>query len=217
MKTTLYPRGARRSTSLLSAARRGNPLVSAARRCATLFLAARRRFAVAGAAMLGAVAVAGCAAPQLADYASQQPAFDFRHYFDGTLLAHGMVSDRSGKVLRRFVVTMNCSWVGDDGTLDEQFVYDDGERQHRSWRVKMLPGERFVGTADDVVGEARGAGAGPAFNWHYTLRLPVDGTVYEVQFDDWMYRIDERVVLNRAAMSKFGVRVGEITLSFARQ
>lgn len=179
--------------------------------------AARRRGALFAATLLCAIAITGCAAPQLSDYANTKPAFDFRNYFDGTVLAHGMVSDRSGKVLRRFVVTIHCNWVGDDGTLDEQFVYDDGERQHRLWRVKRLPGERFVGTADDVVGEAQGASAGSAFNWRYTLKLPVDGTVYEVQFDDWMHRIDERVVLNKAVMSKFGVRVGEITLSFSRR
>lgn len=179
--------------------------------------ALRRRGARAAITMLCALTLAGCAAPQISDYANTKPEFDFRHYFDGTVLAHGMVSDRSGKILRRFVVTMKCDWVGDDGTLDEQFIYDDGERQHRLWRVKMLAGERIVGSADDVVGEAQGSGAGAAFNWRYTLKLPVDGTVYEVQFDDWMYRIDERVVINRAVMSKFGVRVGEITLSFAKQ
>lgn len=179
--------------------------------------AARRRSAAFATALLCSIAIAGCAAPQVSDYAGQKPAFDFRNYFDGTVMAHGMVSDRSGRVMRRFVVTMKCNWVGDDGTLDEEFVYDDGERQHRLWRVKMLPGERFVGTADDVVGEAQGEGAGSAFNWRYTLKLPVDGSVYEVQFDDWMHRIDERVVLNKAVLSKFGVRVGDITLAFTRQ
>jgi NAD(P)-dependent dehydrogenase (short-subunit alcohol dehydrogenase family) len=42
----------------------------------------------------------------------------------------------------------------------------------------------------------------------------VDGKVYEVQFDDWMYLMDERVMLNKAVMSKFGIRLGEVTLSF---
>ena len=51
----------------------------------------------------------------------------------------------------------------------------------------------------------------------YTLALPVDGRVIEVQFDDWMYLIDERVMLNRATMRKFGVTLGEVTLSFTRR
>lgn len=45
----------------------------------------------------------------------------------------------------------------------------------------------------------------------------MDGKVYHVDFDDWMYLIDERVMLNRATMSKFGVRLGEITLSFTKR
>ena len=36
----------------------------------------------------------------------------------------------------------------------------------------------------------------------------------EVQLDDWMYLMDERVLLNKAVMSKFGLRLGEVTLAF---
>jgi len=68
-----------------------------------------------------------------------------------------------------------------------------------------------------VVGEAQGQTAGNAFRWNYTLRLPVDGTEYEVQFDDWMFLVDERVMLNRATMSKFGVTLGEVLLSFTKE
>ena len=49
------------------------------------------------------------------------------------------------------------------------------------------------------------------------LRLPVDGKEYEVQFDDWMFLVDERVMLNRATMSKFGVTLGEVLLSFSKE
>ena len=71
--------------------------------------------------------------------------------------------------------------------------------------------------ADDVVGSATGESAGNAFRWNYTLRLPVDGSVYEVQFDDWMYLMNERVMINKAVMSKFGVRLGDVTLSFEKR
>ena len=175
-----------------------------------------QRISAAGVACLAAFVLAGCAGPKLEDHAAERPVFDFKRYFNGDVLAHGLVSDRGGKVLRRFVVTMHCDWVGDAGTLDEQFTYSDGERQRRVWRVRKLPDGRFAGAADDVVGEAVGASSGPAFNWRYTLKLPVRGDVYEVQFDDWMHLIDERTVINRAVMSKFGVRIGEVTLSFNR-
>lgn len=176
-----------------------------------------RRMLGATAALFGALAIAGCAGPQLADYADSRPVFDLQQYFNGTVLAHGLVSDRSGRVLRSFVVTLRCSWVGDAGTLDEAFVFSDGEHQRRVWRLQKLADGSFTGAADDVVGEARGASSGAAFNWRYTLRVPVGGSVYDVQFDDWMHLVDERTVINKAVMSKFGVRVGDITLSFAKQ
>lgn len=180
---------------------------------------ARRRFAglLALGALPGLPLLGGCAGPQLADYAAQQPVFDLRRYFDGRLLAHGLVLDRGGKLLRRLVVTLDCSWDAQGrGLLDEQFVYDDGERQQRRWRLWHLPDGGYAGSADDVVGEARGASAGPAFNWRYTLRVPVRGDVYELDFDDWMFQVDERTVLNRAVMSKLGLRVGEVLLSFSK-
>jgi Protein of unknown function (DUF3833) len=67
-----------------------------------------------------------------------------------------------------------------------------------------------------VLGEAQGQAAGNALRWAYTLKLPVDGTVYEVQFDDWMYLVDEKVMLNKAEMRKFGIRLGEVTLAFVK-
>lgn len=81
--------------------------------------------------------------------------------------------------------------------------------------TEKFPDGRYIGTADDVVGEATGQVGGNALNWSYTLALPVDGKIYNVKFDDWMYLMDDQVMLNRAVMSKFGFRLGEVTLSFS--
>jgi hypothetical protein len=166
----------------------------------------------------GAVAtLAGCAsAPTPADYAAETPVLDLKRYFDGELVAHGIFTDRSGKVARRFTVQMTGTWQGDEGTLDERFTYSDGKTERRVWRLTDLGNGRWRGRADDVVGEATGQSSGNALNWAYTLRLPVDDKVYEVQFDDWMFLMDERVMLNRAIMSKFGIRLGEVTLAFRK-
>lgn len=164
-----------------------------------------------------ALALGGCASPTPHDYAAEKPTLDLQRYFDGDVVAHGIFSDRSGKVVRRFTVLMKCQWVGNDGTLDEAFTYSDGKTDRRIWRLKKLDGGRYTGTADDVVGTATGQVAGNAFQWNYTLKLPVDGKVYEVQFDDWMYLVDERVMLNKAVMSKFGIRLGEVTLTFVKE
>jgi hypothetical protein len=124
-------------------------------------------------------------------------------------------------VQRRFVVTIKASWVGDVGTLDEDFVWSDGKREKRVWTLRKAPGDasgtRWVGTAADVVGEARGVVSGNALHWTYTFNLQTDDDKrYEVNFDDWMFLIDDRVMLNRAVMSFYGFRIGEVFISFRR-
>jgi len=169
----------------------------------------------AGATALLMSACASAPAPQ--DYAAEKPALDLKAYFNGEFLAHGLFTDRAGKVQRRFVVAMTGSWQGNEGTLDERFTYSDGKTERRVWRLTDMGGGRYTGRADDVVGVAEGRAAGNALNWRYTLRLPVDGSVYEVQFDDWMYLMDDKVMLNKAVMSKFGIRLGDVTLSFYKK
>ena len=162
-------------------------------------------------------ALAGCSSPEPAQYAREQPGLDLQRYFNGTLDAHGMFQDRSGAVIKRFVVVMRCTWNGDTGILDEDFVYADGTRQKRIWTLKKTGEGTFTATAADVVGTARGTVAGNALNWKYVLALPVDGRIINVDMDDWMFLIDDKVMLNRTAMSKFGVNLGNVTLSFSKR
>jgi hypothetical protein len=185
----------------------------------------KRRLLLAGATALGAGALSGCAGTKISDYAGEKPALDLRRYFDGTVDAWGIFTDRSGKVVKRFTVVMNCSWQGErgreTGVLDEDFVYSDGTTQKRIWTLKREPGVdaqgRYTGTAGDVVGQALGEERGNAFYWAYDLNLPVDGREIVVHFEDWMYQMNERVMLNRATMSKWGVRLGEVTLAFTKR
>lgn len=150
-------------------------------------------------------------------YANEKPQLDLKQYFNGTIDATGMFQDRSGTVIKRFTVVMKCHWVGDVGTLDEDFSYSDGTKQKRVWTLRKVAPDRYIGTAADVVGEAIGITAGNALRWKYVMALPVDGKTYEVNFEDWMYLMEDGVMLNRAAMSKFGFGLGEVTLSFNKR
>ncbi len=168
------------------------------------------------AALLAAALFAGCASVDVAQYANERPALDLRRYFDGTIDGWGMFQDRSGKVVTRFHVVIDAKWNGDTGTLDEAFEYADGRRERRVWTI-VKDGDRYTGTAGDVVGTASGTAAGNALNWRYVLALPVDGRVWNMDMDDWMFLMDERTMLNRTTMSKLGVRVGEVTLAFRKR
>lgn len=163
------------------------------------------------------LALAGCGSVPVERYRDERPAMDLQRYFNGTIDAWGMFQDRSGKVVKRFYVRIDARWNGDTGILDEHFEYSDGTRSRRVWTLTRLDDNRYRGTADDVVGEAIGEVQGNALRWRYVLKLDVEGRTWEVDFDDWMYMIDDQVMLNRSVMSKFGIRLGEVILSFRRR
>jgi hypothetical protein len=178
-------------------------------------LPTRRHLLGAGLA-LPLLAASGCSTSRIDDYVGEKPELDLRTYFNGRLDAYGIFTDRTNRVVKRFIVVMNCEWKGDEGVLDEDFIYSDGSTQKRIWRLRHLGNGRYTGTAEDVVGEASGQTRGNAFNWRYTMMLPLDGKVWHVELDDWMYLMDDKVMINKAVMSKFGLRLGEVTLTFVK-
>lgn len=172
-------------------------------------------------AVLSSFLLISCSSPKIEQYQQQKPMLKLSEYFNGKMDAYGIFTNRSGEVVKRFKVVIDSKWETKDGvptgTLDESFTYSDGTTQKRIWTIKETAPNIYEGTADDVLGKASGKASGNALNWKYTLLLPVDGTTYEVQFDDWMYQMDEKVMLNKAEMSKFGIKLGEVTLSFFKK
>lgn len=171
---------------------------------------------------LFAFLLAGCASVDPQSYRNETPQLDLQRYFDGIVEGHGMVLDRAGRVQRRFVVTIQAGWNGDVGTLDEDFVWSDGERERRIWTLRRVRSDdgatRWTGTAADVVGEAQGVVSGNALAWNYAFDLrTASGQTFRVDFEDWMFLIDERVMLNRALISYYGIRVGEVLISFRKR
>jgi hypothetical protein len=158
-----------------------------------------------------------CAMTDVRQYQTAEPRLDLVNYFVGTTDAWGMFQKRSGEVVKRFHVEITGSQRNGALILDERFKYDDGTTQQRIWTLVRKADGRWVGTAADVKGESIGVIAGNALHWQYTLLLPVDGTTYEMQLDDWMYLIDDRSMLNRSSMRKFGVELGQVTLFFKKR
>lgn len=158
-----------------------------------------------------------CTSVSVKEYKDEKPTLSLEKYLNGDLMAYGIFSDRSGKVVKRFHVKMKATWVNGVGTLDEDFDYSDGTKGKRVWTLRRVGENKYVGTAGDVIGEARGEVAGNAFHWTYVLDLPVGDTSYHVNFDDWMYLMDDEIMLNKSKMSKFGVYLGEVTLTFVKR
>ena len=150
------------------------------------------------------------------DFKDQKPRLIIEEYLSGNVKAWGVLQNRSGKVTRQFSADLNGKWDGSQLILDEIFNWDDGERQTRQWKIKKIDDHNYQGTASDVVGTAKGYSYGPAFKFEYVLLVPVKGKNIKITFDDWIFMQDERVAINRATMSKFGIKVAELTVMFVK-
>lgn len=151
------------------------------------------------------------------DFINKEPRLIIENYLSGNVKAWGMLQNRSGKVTRQFSADLNGSWDGKNLILNEKFEWNDGEIQTRQWKIKKIDDNNYEGTADDVVGTAKGFSYGPAFKFEYVLLVPVKGKEIKISFDDWIFLQDENVAINRAKMTKFGFKVAELTVFFYKQ
>lgn len=146
------------------------------------------------------------------DFKSETPKFDFQEYFTGPIDAWGMIQGPTGKINRRFTAELTGTWQGDQGQLDEIFVFNDGEVLERQWNITRRGADSYTATADDIDGTAKGRTSGNAANWNYVMLLPVGDSTYKVRFDDWMFLMKDGVIINKATLKKFGLKVGEMTV-----
>ena len=94
------------------------------------------------------------------------------------------------------------------------FIYDDGTKEFREWKLEKIGTNHYQGYADGVIGLASGSTSGNAFNWKYDFDLPIGSSKYKVSFDDWMFLQDNNYLVNIATMSKFGITLGKVILFF---
>lgn len=159
----------------------------------------------------------GCSSQKIHQYEGTAPALSPRAFFDGPIKAWGIIQDRSGKVTRRFDIDMKGSWKDDVGTLEEKFSFYDGEKMERTWTIKKMPDGTYQGTAGDIIGTAEGKAEGSAVQWKYVMDLPVGDTTYRITFDDWMFLMNDDVLVNRSYLKKFGFTVAELTIFMQKQ
>ena len=154
--------------------------------------------------------------PALDDPKLSDRELDLEVFFAGKTRAYGQFNDVFGTVRRRFEVDITGTWDGERLTLVEDFVYEDGSTEQRVWTLKKTGPQTWEGTAPGVIGIARGEERGDTFNWQYTIDLPVPDGTLRVEFDDWMWLLSDDRLLNRAYMSRFGLPIGEVIITFER-
>ena len=162
----------------------------------------------------------GCSQTDMKELQNNTPKLDLFNFFEGKTIAYGIFEDRFGNLKRQFRVNINGNINNQTLTLDEDFLYDDGEQAKRIWKIeKKIDNTQKVtyeGKADDIEGKASGSISGNALNWSYDIYLNIKGSNIKVHFNDWIYKQSEDLAINRAYVSKFGINIGSVTLVFLR-
>lgn len=170
----------------------------------------------------GLLFLAACTGkPSFEDPSLSDQKLNLEEFFDGELVAYGQFQDVLGTVRRSFVVELNGDWDGERLRLEEDFIYEDGATEKRIWTLRKTGPDSWTGTAPGVIGTATGEEQDNRFNWRYEIDLPVpaaDGTTptVRVTFDDWMWLLSEDRLLNRAYVKRYGVDIGDVTISFEK-
>ena len=164
------------------------------------------------------ILLTGCASMKIEDFNNTKPEFIPQEYFNGKLRAYGIVKDRSGKIIRSFKGEMIGSWDKNGiGTLDEFFVYDDGEEMKRVWTLKPIENKKFIATADDIVGESPMIANGNTVMIDYVMRTPYKSSTIDLSVQDWLHLQDDGVIINHSKMKKFGFVVGELIITIIKE
>jgi hypothetical protein len=176
-----------------------------------LFSAKRRLFL----ALPSIVLLSACAGPPNLPVPADAPAFTLEGFFRGVTVGSGAFTSGIAGVNRPLTVITRGRWDGRTLTLREEFFFADMEKDVKTWRfTKVAPGV-YEGTREDVIGKASVRQVGNTVQLTYSADVRgKDGSVTRLDFADTIAPIDRRRVLNKAVVSKFGVPIGDVTLTF---
>jgi hypothetical protein len=162
------------------------------------------------------ILLSACAGHQIDIYQDRKPALIPKEFFNGKLTAHGVLKNRDGEVTRTFNATINAYWKDGVGTLEEVFIFDDGEVQYRTWKLQPTKNGGYNATAGDVIGEGIAGISGNAMNLNYVLRIKYNNDTLDLSVDDWMFLVDENTIINESVLTKWGIRVASIQLAIVK-
>lgn len=156
----------------------------------------------------------GCSSMRIEDFSDVEPELVLEEFFNGRLTAYGLIKNRGGSITSSFRADFVGSWDEDGiGTLDEVFVYDNGDVQERVWTFKPAGENRYIGTAGDIVGEADMVVKGNTLRMDYVIRVPLGNRTIDLSVQDWLHLQPDGVIINHSYMRKFGVRVAELVVT----
>ena len=158
----------------------------------------------------------GCSNSNMENVVSEDISFELLEYFDGETTAWGLIVDRFGNLQRTFKVKLTGETNGKQLILKEYFTYNDGEKEYREWVIVKTETGFYEGKSKDTIGIATGKKVGNTMRMVYDTTISIGETDIRVSFDDRFVKADKNVLLNRAEVLKWGIKIADVTIFFSK-
>ena len=158
----------------------------------------------------------GCSNSNMENVVSEDISFELLEYFNGKTKAWGLVVDRFGNLQRTFKVKLIGKTNDNHLLLKEYFTYNDGEKEYREWVIKKTETGSYEGKSKDTIGIAEGKKVGNTMRMFYDTTISIGESEIRVSFDDRFVKADKNVLINRAEVLKWGVKIADVTIFFSK-
>ncbi|MES0882966.1 DUF3833 family protein [Roseibium sp. SCP14] len=140
-------------------------------------------------------------------------------FFRGKTIGKGVFESKIAGVNRPFTVYLRGTWNPRTFTLRlrEDFVYQDGERDTKTWFFQKVADGRYIGQRADVISPTNvSTDQNGALRFSYVAELQTQNGPLLLRFDDTLTQIDQSTVRNTANVMKAGITIGTVDLTFTK-
>lgn len=137
-------------------------------------------------------------------------------FFKGRTTATASFSAITG-LTRNFTVDLHGTWDGKTLVLREDFTFDDGEKDTKTWRFTQVGWNTYSGTREDVIGETLVTVKNNKAWFNYLIDLDEGPGKNLVRFYDTLILSDDgNTLLNTAKVFKGPIPVAKVEVNFKR-
>ena len=130
------------------------------------------------------------------------PKIDIKKFFNGDIEGFAITQDSAGKIIGTVQVKISGKWDENKGEIKQNFIYDSATKDSRIWLVTVNADGTFDAIGHDFTAPAQGKQIGNAAQMLYSLNLMDQGSKQAVRFEDKMYLVDEKSMIEISTYKK---------------
>lgn len=145
-----------------------------------------------------------------------QEQFVLEDFFAGHTIAHAEFAAING-LRRSFQIDITSVWESDTLSLHEKFAFEDGETDQKIWQFEKVADGKYVANREDLLRPVEATIHNGTLRYSYKLFLNPTQKKNVVRFRDRITIVDERTLINKALVFKYGIPVGKVSGIFLKQ